>query len=241
MHGSFPEPLPRPDRVGRDLEVRARRQARPVPDAGARHADGASPAPPPPTPAALATPGHRTSDPDLPTDRALAGRPSPGRCAAEPPWPGPGRIGAGVGRDRGPVGRSLPAEGCSRSRCRGGLPGGVTSPVPNDDGTVVVWDLQLEAPLRLIRPGVPRVASMAFSDSGSMARRRRAGIAPSEVFDATGRQAAQAAAAGPRQATEAWSSARLSGVEPRVFGTAREVTSWSRRTTAAVVRVNPQA
>ena len=35
-----------------------------------------------------------------------------------------------------------------------------------DDGTVVVWDLEREVPLRLLRPDCAKVASMAFSASG---------------------------------------------------------------------------
>lgn len=35
-----------------------------------------------------------------------------------------------------------------------------------DDGTVVVWDLEKEVALRVLRPAVPAVASLAFSASG---------------------------------------------------------------------------
>jgi hypothetical protein len=103
-----------------------------------------------------------------------------------------------------------------------------------DDGTVVVWDLQREVPLRLLRPECPTTASMAFSASG----RWLAVVGADrmvQVFDAQGRTRLRLPL--PVSPALSWGSVEKR-VGPSVFGPEGHLVVASNN--GAVVRVDPQ-
>ena len=248
-----------PDRVGRDLEVRTRRPPhhsarRPGPEgsggrctesthaanrAGRRHYQSRPVAAPVAAPAPAPAAPHL--DPDLPQITRLAGTSPLADCRRAAL--GPKNLLAMACRD-GSVRAWDVAEARWAAHCQ--LQQGVQpvtlawTPWPrhvasaNDDGTIVVWDLQLEVPLRLIRPECSKVASMAFSDSGRWLA-VVGGDRTVEVFDAQGRQRLRLPL--PASPALSWNSADQR-VGPSVFGPEGHLVVASNN--GAVVRVNPQ-
>jgi hypothetical protein len=166
-------------------------QPQPAPKVASQQPATPPPAPPPPRPAQRPAPqAPRRPGPELPLVHRF-----PAMVPATHAAMGPGDLVAVAGADGSIRVLSLPS-GRQLAHCA--LPRR-QRPVrlawspwrrhlasQHDDGTVVVWDLETEIPLRVLRPSSPRLDSLAFSGDGNWLA--VAGDRQLRVFDAAGRE-----------------------------------------------------